>query len=564
MKRLLTLALLFLGLFSPVFAELAELGINPLRLEAGARPLGMGGAFVGLADDVYAVFYNPAGQAWTKGISITAKDIENIAALEAYPTGNNSSLGLAIVNYKLKNIPVPGSTNEANYSGDTIQVSYGTKLNFLPFLFQQDIFQRIGVGLSVKGLFGQTLRQTGRRDMTGSGWDMDLGLLYKGTDWWSLGACAQNILPAKALGGGEMKWDSGGTEGLPYSLNVGGAAKVIGDLTSPIFMEGRELNLVGEFNYAANSPLLIKFGGEWAMNKTYFFRAGVMQQWKPSGTVSNLNLGLGYRQESWGFDVSSYRDPLSEEGCLFFTFLYFPKDWVVQKKLDVEKPSIKLEGAIERISLEDNIVTKNDRLEIVGKVKPGVGVYVNGMLASTAADNTFKVTIPLQLGKNLVIVEARCEGEKKSWKYKVLREASIDIAEEKQVQVDLERAQTEAEKEELKKKEKEINQRKQKVEELVTMGVIEVSPEAEFQLNASITRGELSTWLAKSMGLPLPKISRAPFPDVREDNPQAPFIKAIVDWGLLQPYPDGTFHPDEPVTKEEGDKLFNLLKKAQR
>jgi len=32
----------------------------------GARPMGMGGAFVGLADNVYALYYNPAGLGWQK------------------------------------------------------------------------------------------------------------------------------------------------------------------------------------------------------------------------------------------------------------------------------------------------------------------------------------------------------------------------------------------------------------------------------------------------------------------------------------------------------------------
>jgi hypothetical protein len=38
----------------------------------------------------------------------------------------------------------------------------------------------------------------------------------------------------------------------------------------------------------------------------------------------------------------------------------------------------------------------------------------------------------------------------------------------------------------------------------------------------------------------------------------------VVDVGLMAPYADGTFHPELPVTKEEGNKLFALLRKTSR
>ena len=50
MKRSVIFLLLLL-LAAPAYAQLAELGINPLQVEIGSRPLAMGGAFAGLADD---------------------------------------------------------------------------------------------------------------------------------------------------------------------------------------------------------------------------------------------------------------------------------------------------------------------------------------------------------------------------------------------------------------------------------------------------------------------------------------------------------------------------------
>ena len=42
------------------------------QLGAGARPIGMGGAFLALADDENAAFYNPAGLGWMDRIGVTS------------------------------------------------------------------------------------------------------------------------------------------------------------------------------------------------------------------------------------------------------------------------------------------------------------------------------------------------------------------------------------------------------------------------------------------------------------------------------------------------------------
>ncbi|MDD5382287.1 MAG: S-layer homology domain-containing protein, partial [Candidatus Margulisbacteria bacterium] len=263
---------------------------------------------------------------------------------------------------------------------------------------------------------------------------------------------------------------------------------------------------------------------------------GVMQQYKSSGVASDVNFGAGYRTESWGIDASTYHDPFNGEACFSFSLLYFPRDWIVVKKLDLDKPQIMLEKALESISLEDNIVTYDDKIEVYGKAKPGVDVYINGARVAIMPDNTFKTIVPLKLQKNLIIVEARYEGEKKVWKYKVLRKAKVKIADEAKV--------------------KDLGKKKESVEELVTMGVIEITPEANFVMEAGITRGELASWLVKAADMKLPEVPKDLFADVPKNHPLAPYIKVVVDLKLLQPFPDGTFRPDAVVSKSEGEAIF--------
>jgi hypothetical protein len=519
----------------PASAQLDELALNPLRMEIGGRPLGMGGAFTGLADDMNSVLYNSGGLAWAKGISLSVRDSENITAVQAFPTGFGSSLGLAVATSRVSDVPV-SPTVTANSNSNVVSLSYGTKLTFIPRLYQDPAFQRVGVGFSIKGLMGQTLRQTGELDRSATGWDLDLGLLWKGSDWWSAGVSLQNILPANTLGGGVIKWNIGAEEGIPAVAKIAGAARVIGDIGSPVFMEGRELLLGGEIDVYRNRPMLLRLGGEWNFDKKYFIRTGFMQQRARDGVSSDINLGAGVRLERWGVDLASYRQPVQDQRVFYVSFLYFPKDWIVVRKLDVDRPAIMLEKPIEAISLEDNIVTYDDKIDVFGRVKPGVEVYINGLRASLSADNSFRVVVPLSLGKNLIIVEARYEGEKKIWKYKVLRKARVKVVDKEKV-ADLEK-------------------KKDAVESLVTMGVIEITPEAEFVMEAGVTRGELSSWLVKAADMTIPEVKEDLFADVPQDHPLAPYIKVVTDMKLLLPFPDGTFRPGAVVSKEEGDAIF--------
>jgi len=53
-KAILILFLTFTCSLPPVLAQFEDLGV-------GARGIGMGNAFIGLADDGYSIYYNPAG-----------------------------------------------------------------------------------------------------------------------------------------------------------------------------------------------------------------------------------------------------------------------------------------------------------------------------------------------------------------------------------------------------------------------------------------------------------------------------------------------------------------------
>lgn len=87
----LTIALLFAGAHS--FAEISDgagtAGAAFLKLDPGTRPVGMGGAFTGLANDINTIFWNPAGLTTIQTRELTAMQHFWVADI------SNQSIGYA-------------------------------------------------------------------------------------------------------------------------------------------------------------------------------------------------------------------------------------------------------------------------------------------------------------------------------------------------------------------------------------------------------------------------------------------------------------------------------------
>ena len=101
MRKLLTLALLA----SSLLAEFDKVGTTAapfLRMGVGSRATAMGGAYVALADDGFATFWNPAGMLSVDKTTAAfshndwALDIRHQFASLIIPTDPNGRLGLSV------------------------------------------------------------------------------------------------------------------------------------------------------------------------------------------------------------------------------------------------------------------------------------------------------------------------------------------------------------------------------------------------------------------------------------------------------------------------------------
>ncbi|MBD3291133.1 hypothetical protein GF337_20165, partial [candidate division KSB1 bacterium] len=105
----------------------------------GARALGMGGAFVAIAEDVTAGYWNPAGLTQINHAQISGMYAERFARLINYnygaaaiPSGLKSSLALSVIRLGVDDIPVTALRRSdlelgAVYDGNKINTPYVVK-----------------------------------------------------------------------------------------------------------------------------------------------------------------------------------------------------------------------------------------------------------------------------------------------------------------------------------------------------------------------------------------------------------------------------------------------------
>ena len=86
------------------------------------------------------------------------------------------------------------------------------------------------------------------------------------------------------------------------------------------------------------------------------------------------------------------------------------------------------------------------------------------------------------------------------------------------------------------------------IEYLASQGLISGFPDGTFKPNATLTRAQVSSMLSNNLNLnPEP----ANFPDVGSSHWANGHIGAVVSQGIMNGYPDGTFKPDNPMTRAE-------------
>lgn len=241
------------GSLSPVLAEYEEVPV-------GARPLGMGGAFTGLADDVNAISWNPAGLTSLDKLEVTSMhtklfDIDRLVMDYVAAGGHIRAVVDGWMGFAYQKM------GTELYNETTYTLSFAKKLT-----------EDHSFGINLKQMVTQ-IRDT--PDYEGLG--VDLGLKMKYNDILTFGGFVRNLNNPQV------------NETLPLSYRVGVAAKANENLT---------LTLDVDKVVDSKEHISWHLGQEFRLSKGFVVRAGY------TSWPKRLHGGFGFTMYNWYVDYA--------------------------------------------------------------------------------------------------------------------------------------------------------------------------------------------------------------------------------------------------------------------
>ena len=192
---------------SPAFAAFNDIGV-------GARPLGLGGAFVALADDSNAANYNAAGLGYIDAIHVGVTREQRFNGLITYtalsgvaPVGMLGSIGA--------HIGILAEDSEI-YQEQTLVFSYS-----------KAFLKQFSIGVNLKRFstaFDETNEFVAGNDyftqISADAISVDMGIIAKPVAGLSLGVAAENLVPA------DMSISDAFTDSVPRNIRAGVAYRL--------------------------------------------------------------------------------------------------------------------------------------------------------------------------------------------------------------------------------------------------------------------------------------------------------------------------------------------------
>lgn len=241
----------------------------------GARPLGMGGSFVAIADDATAAYWNPAGLGQISG-GLSAMYADRFNTGLRYQFLNMVSGGFGVSLLRLNAMDVLHVTRRDSqghpvrddgmikHSENALLLTYGLKIT-----------NELHIGVTGKGLYYELLENTAR------GWSVDAGALFR-NEIFSIGLNVQNIKD------GQLIWDDADeTEDIiPMNVKAGGAVYLIGGMV----IATADVDIMSERQ-------VLHLGAElWPVKDVLALRGGLQNK--------ELSAGLGLRMGTLSLDYA--------------------------------------------------------------------------------------------------------------------------------------------------------------------------------------------------------------------------------------------------------------------
>jgi hypothetical protein len=296
-RRFIAGIAVFASLSGPCFAGTGATE-DISKIGTGARPMGMGRAFVSAADDINSVFMNPAGLGRTSGWQITSMYTSlfegdlNYVVLGASNQFSFGKMGVGMISTGTGQIiyTSPSGATYFDYYDRLFILSYA-KADPIK-IADNELFAGINLKYFQKGFSGSETN-------SGRGVDLDIGFAMAMDNGVLLGATAQNILPTSII------WDTGASDSIPAVLKMGVSRRL---------MEDKLLVAIDTDIPAGRAvPLTFHAGCEYWASSHLALRAGIDQNISAATSVNTgISAGVGLYLQKISFDYA-YR-PFSEAG----------------------------------------------------------------------------------------------------------------------------------------------------------------------------------------------------------------------------------------------------------
>ncbi|MDW8466754.1 MAG: PorV/PorQ family protein [Chloroherpetonaceae bacterium] len=275
-----------------------------LGIGMGARATALGGAFVALADDISALYWNPAGIVRSDKIRVGFTHTQWLIGTQinwagaTVPAGIAGSFGVAITalnygNFEVTTISNPDGTGETFSASDfAAQLSWGKSLT-----------DRFSVGITLKFINQSIFRTAANAFALNIGFYYDTGLLPNGL---KLGASISNFGTQMRLDGEGLTVNYDQTGGTQRGVNSNVPARLLTDqFNLPlIYRIGVSYDVLRDetnrFSFALDTAIplnngqTLNLGGEYAWKDIFFVRIGYNALFERE-SEKGLTFGAGLR-----------------------------------------------------------------------------------------------------------------------------------------------------------------------------------------------------------------------------------------------------------------------------
>jgi opacity protein-like surface antigen len=274
-----------------------------LAIQQGARATAMGSAFVAIASDPSALFWNPAGIGRLEGIQVMFDHTAWIADINynflaaSFSIGDIGSIGASITASAIDEMKVT-TVAEPNGTGEIFKV--------------QDVAASVAVALNLTDNFSigfnpKFINQS-IWEASASAVAFDMGILYRTPfEGFTLGMAIQNFGPKMKMEGQSMlvlydeDFESTGNNGrIPASLDTDEWALPlyfrVGVAYTPVLEEMHKLNVEVDAVVPSDNYQSVNVGAEYVFNDLFAIRAGYKSLFLDESEESfTLGAGLQHR-----------------------------------------------------------------------------------------------------------------------------------------------------------------------------------------------------------------------------------------------------------------------------